>query len=144
MKVFNQKQLAISLLLLSALPFPLLAVNRLNGFFQTTQEPSVILHVYTAIMTAFISGSQWSIHFCKRTQDSVYLLTGVIVLLVLGSLLQPGTSAGLVLVMIAFVLTWAIEFSLSRQRVTTVWYWRTRSLVSCTAIASLLFTLASS
>jgi hypothetical protein len=141
MKFFNQKQLAISMLIMSALPFPALVIMHVTGQQAMGLSPAVLLHVYTAVLVAFILGMQWSIHFCKRTEDSVYLFTTLLLILMLYSLFSLGQTAGLVMALLGVTLSWLIEFRLSRQRVTTVWYWQSRCLVSLIAFASVLLVI---
>ena len=141
MKFFNQKQLAICLLVLTAIPFPVLALMKLSGQSASTVDPVLMLHVYTGVLTAFTAGMQWSIHFCKRTADSVYLFSVFILVLILYSLFSAGEKSGLALALPGVVMTWIIELRLSRQRVTTAWFWHGRCIVSFAAVASILLVL---
>jgi hypothetical protein len=141
MKFFNQKQLAISLLFMSALPFPALVIMYITGQQSAGFSPALLLHVYTVVLVAFTLGMQWSIHFCKRTDDSVYLFSALLLILMLYSLYRLGQTGGLVLALLGVILTWFIEFRLSRQRVTTVWFWQSRCLVSLIAVASILLVI---
>jgi hypothetical protein len=141
MKFFNQKQLAVSLLLLSALPYPALVIRYLSGPPDGTPDSVLLLHVYTVVLVAFVLGMQWSIHFCKRTEDSVYLFSALLLILMLYSLAYAGQTLGLGISLLGVVLTWLIEYRLSRQRVTTFWFWQARCLVSLVAVIGLLLVI---
>jgi len=54
------------------------------------------------------------------------------------SLLRPGTVAGLSTLLAAFVLSWLEECRLSRQRVTTQWFWQIRCWSTMMIIVSLV------
>lgn len=139
MKLFNQKQLAITLLVLLALPFPLFSFLLLAGGGDSTLPvaPVIALHSYGVLVTSFFAGIQWGVHFCKRTEDSVYLLSFFTLVLAWLSLLSPGTIIGLTMILSAFVLSWIEECRLSRQRVTTAWFWQVRCISTVLIILSL-------
>lgn len=140
MKIFNQKQLAITLLVVMVLPFVVFSVWRAMGHEGLTfpVPPVLALHTYAVLCASFFAGIQWGVHFCKRTNDSVYLLSFFTVLLCWLSLLSPGTSLGLGLMLLAFVLSWVEEYRLSQQRVTTAWFWRVRTISTVLIALSLL------
>lgn len=146
MKIFNQKQLAIALLVVMTLPFVIFSVWRILGDHGTRaafQMPPVLaLHTYAVLCASFFAGIQWGIHFCKRTSDSVYLLSFLTVLLAWLSLLSPASSFGLALVLLAFLLSWIEEFRLSQQRVTTAWFWQVRTGSTILIALSLLLTIS--
>jgi hypothetical protein len=146
MKLFNQKQLAMSLTGLGAVPLVLgglLVVTQTNLDFLPGTS-ALILHVYSVIVASFVAGMHWGIHFCKRTNDSVYLLSCVCALLLWLSFIWFGEAAGFALVLVSIVILWIEEHRLSRQRVTTVWFWQLRNLVSAIAVASLLLAIIGS
>ncbi|HWK53593.1 MAG TPA: DUF3429 domain-containing protein, partial [Hyphomicrobiales bacterium] len=99
--------------------------------------PALLLHLYAALIAGFVAGMHWGIHFCKRTSDSVYLFSSVCIFLLWLSFLWAGEVAGLALVLLCFVLLWIAEYRFSQQRVTTVWFWKLRNLVSAIAVISL-------
>jgi hypothetical protein len=144
MKIFNQKQLAITLLIVMVLPFVIFSVWRVIGDEGTAfpVPPVLALHTYAVLCASFFAGIQWGVHFCKRTHDSVYLLSFFTVLLAWVSLLKPGTSFGLAVMLLAFILSWIEEFRLSQQRVTTAWFWRVRTVSTILIILSLLLTIS--
>lgn len=63
-------------------------------------------------------------------------------MLILG-LLDAGGTTGLVLVLLAFLLLWIVEYRLSRQRVTTAWFWQLRSAATVVVSVCLLAALVS-
>lgn len=140
MKIFNQKQLAMLLVGLGAVPFlvlaPLAVVAEPPQFLPAA--PALILHTYAVVIASFVAGVHWGIHFCKRTADSVYLHSSLIALLVWMSMLAAGTAVGLAMVLSGFVLLWIIEYRFSAQRVTTAWFWRLRSAVTAVVSGCLL------
>lgn len=143
MKIFNQKQLAITLLVVMALPFLIFSVWRAAGvgIGPLPIPPVLALHTYAVLCASFFAGIQWGIHFCKRTTDSVYLLSFFTVLLAWLSLLSPGTTFGLGLMLLAFMLSWVEEYRLSQQRVTTAWFWRVRTVSTILIALSLVLTI---
>lgn len=142
MKIFNQKQLAIALVMAGAVPFVLLALLVVfpESGIQLPARPALMLHVYGVIIASFVAGLHWGIHFCKRTNDSVYLGSSFIALLLWLSMASAGTAIGLALVLAGFLLLWLQEYRLSMQRVTTAWFWRLRTWVS--ALVSVCLALA--
>jgi hypothetical protein len=143
MKVFNQKQLATTLVGLGTVPFVVLTfliVAAVENALPLPASPGLILHVYGVIIASFVAGLHWGIHFCKRTNDSVYLYSSFIAFLLWCSMWAAGSALGLVVVLLGFVLLWVEEYRLSVQRVTTAWFWQLRTGV--TAIVSLCLALA--
>jgi hypothetical protein len=142
MKLINQKQLATVLVVLGTLPF-LFFTAQLIGLapaLPVSAAPAVMLHVYGLIVGSFVAGLHWGIHFCKRTNDSVYLYSSFVALLLWCSMLAAGTGIGLALVLLSFIFLWFAEYRLSVQRVTTAWFWKLRSAV--TALVVLCLALA--
>ena len=140
MKFFNQKQLAITLTMLGAIP---LLVGGLCVFLGIhpgfmPADPALVLHTYAVVIASFVAGMHWGIHFCKRTTDSVYLLSSVVAVVLWLSFIYVGQVLGLGLVMLSFILLWVEEYRLSEQRVTTLWFWHLRNIVSAIAVISLL------
>lgn len=139
MRLFNQKQLAMTLTGLGTLPLVvgglLVAVGARPAFLPV--DPALLVHLYAALIAGFVAGMHWGIHFCKRTSDSVYLFSSVCVFILWLSFLWAGRALGLCLVLLCFVLLWVVEYRLSQQRVTTVWFWKLRRLVSAIAVISL-------
>lgn len=144
MKIFNQKQLAITLLVLLALPFVIFSFLLVAGRGGSTMPvaPVIALHAYGVLVASFFAGIQWGVHFCKRTEDSVYLLSFFTLVLAWLSLLGPGTIVGLGVVLLAFILSWIEECRLSRQRVTTAWFWQVRCISTVLITLSLALTIA--
>jgi hypothetical protein len=145
MKFFNQKQLAIALLCFLAFPFvffTFLQVTGGNWFTGYPVSPTAILHSYGVLVVSFVAGIQWGVHFCKRTEDSVYLLSFFTLVLAWLSMYSPGTIAGLAILLIAFILSWVEEMRFSRQRVTTLWFWQVRSGSTLVIGLSLLMAIA--
>jgi hypothetical protein len=139
MKIFNQKQQAIGLIVLGATPFvvlTMLVVFPINSV-QLPATPALMLHIYAVIIASFVAGLHWGIHFCKRTNDSVYLASSFIAILLLLSMGVAGTAGGLALVLLGFMLLWLQEYRLSVQRVTTVWFWQVRHWISALVSACL-------
>jgi hypothetical protein len=146
MKLFNQKQQAMSLTGLGAVPLVvggLLVVTQTNPDFLPAAS-ALVLHVYAAIVASFVAGMHWGIHFCKRTHDSVYLLSCFCALLLWLSFIWFGAALGFALVLVSFVLLWIVESRLSQQRVTTAWFWQLRNLVSAITVVSLLLAIIGS
>jgi hypothetical protein len=144
MKFFNQKQLAITLLGVIAAPFVIFCFLLLaSGYGKLLpMPPAIAIHGYGVLCVSFFAGIQWGIHFCKRTDDSVYLLSFFTLMLAWLSLLGPGTIWGLSLLLVAFILAWMEEYRLSKQRVTTQWFWQVRCWSMLMIIVSLLLTIA--
>jgi hypothetical protein len=139
MKIFNQKQLAITLLVLLALPFVVFSFLLVAGSEVSALPipPVMALHGYGVLVVSFFAGIQWGVHFCKRTDDSVYLLSFATAMLAWLSLLRPGTVIGLLVILVTFVLSWIEECRLSRQRVTTAWFCQVRCISTALIILSL-------
>lgn len=146
MKIFNQKQLAIFLLCAIAVPFVLLAALLVTGVRPAflPVSPALALHGLGVLCIGFFAGAQWGVHFCKRTEDSVYLFAFFLLVFAALSLLDAGGSKGLAVLVVIFMSSCAIEWRLSRQRVTTLWYWRTRCVCSLLIVLSLAVALAMS
>jgi len=144
MNIFNQKQLAMTLTLLGAVPLVTGGVCVLAGISPAflPAEPALVLHTYSVVIAGFVAGMHWGIHFCKRTADSVYLLSSLVALLLWLSFWFAGQVTGLAMVTVAFIALWVQEFRLSKQRVTTVWFWQIRNVVSAVAVISLLMAIA--
>jgi Protein of unknown function (DUF3429) len=144
MKFFNQKQLAITLLAVIAAPFVIFCFLLLASKYSTLVPvpPSMAMHNYGVLCISFFAGIQWGIHFCKRTEDSVYLLSFATLVMAWLSLLGPGTVWGLGVLLFAFVLSWLEEYRLSKQRVTTQWFWQVRCWSMLMIIVSLFLTIA--
>jgi hypothetical protein len=145
MKFFNQKQLSITLLGLLVAPILFFSFVQATGgdfFAKPGVPPSLILHLYTVVVTSFLAGIQWGIHFCKRTDDSVYLISFLMVVLTWVSLSWPGAMPGLALLLVVIVIGMIEEWRLSQQRVTTLWHWQTRCVCSGITILSLLLALS--
>ena len=132
MKLFNQKQLAITLMALGAAPFvaltALILLAARPGVLPAS--PAAMLHGYAVLIASFVAGLHWGVHFCKRTSDSLYLISSGIVLMLWYSMSLVGTARGFATVLLGFVLLWVVEYRLSAQRVTTAWFWRVRNWVS--------------
>lgn len=143
MKFFNQKQLAVALLGLLAVPFLYFSFPRLPaGSEQSMFSPELALHGYSVLVASFFAGIQWGVHFCKRTEDSVYLLSFSTIVLAWLSLLMPGSAAGLSVMLVVFLLSWIEEWRLSRQRVTTAWFWQVRCVSTGVICLSLLLSVS--
>lgn len=146
MKLFNQKQLAMTLTGLGAVPLVvggvLVVADAEIAFLPAA--PALVLHIYAALIAGFVAGMHWGIHFCKRTNDSVYLLSSVCALLLWLSFIWAGQALGFGLVLLTFAMLWFEEYRLSQQRVTTVWFWQIRNMVSAVAILSLLLAIIGS
>jgi hypothetical protein len=144
MKIFNQKQLAITLLCAVTAPFVISGFQLLAGSSASLLPvaPAIGLHFYGVLCTSFFAGIQWGVHFCKRTEDSVYLVSFFTLVLVWLSLLSPGSIAGLTAILVGFLLSLAEEYRLSRQRVTTAWFWQVRCISTAIAVLSLLLTIS--
>ena len=143
MKLFNQKQLAITLLGAIAAPFVIFCCLLLGSRYSNLVRvpPALAMHGYGVLCVSFFAGIQWGIHFCKRTEDSVYLLSFFTLVLAWLSLLGPGTTAGLSTLLVAFILSWLGEYRLSAQRVTTQWFWQIRCWSMLMIIVSLILTI---
>lgn len=143
-KLFNQKQLAITLLGTLAAPFVVFAVILVGGFNVAAMPmpPAIALHAYSMLCATFFAGIQWGVHFCKRTEDSVYLLSFFTVVLAWLSLLSPGTIKGLTVMLLTFLLSLVEEYRLGRQRVTTAWFWRVRCISMVLIVATLLLAIS--
>jgi len=144
MKFFNQKLLAITLLGVIAAPFVIFCGLLLGSRYSTLVPvpPAIAMHKYGVLCVSFFAGIQWGIHFCKRTEDSVYLLSFFTLLLAWLSLLGTGTAAGLSALLVAFILSWLGEYRFSVQRVTTQWFWRIRCWSMLMIMVSLILTLS--
>lgn len=146
MKLLNQKQLATTLVVLGTVPFVVFtaAIAGLPDLAAASPfPPALMIHVFGVVIGSFVAGLHWGIHFCKRTNDSVYLCSSSIALLLWCSMWAAGTAIGLALVLLGFVLLWLEEYRLSVQRVTTAWFWKLRTAVTgivvlCLAV-SILF-----
>jgi len=143
MKIFNQKQLAMTLTVLGAVPLVFGAVCVFAGLSPDflPAEPVLMLHAYAVVIASFVAGMHWGIHFCKRTNDSVYLISSLVALLLWSSFWFAGKPAGLAMVMAGFLLLWVEEYRLSKQRVTTVWFWQLRNIVSAVVVCALLLAI---
>jgi len=143
-KVFNQKQLAITLLGMLVAPFVIFSLMLVTGSTISfiPMRPVIALHAYSMLCATFFAGIQWGVHFCKRTEDSVYLLSFFTVVLAWLSLLAPGTVTGLAVMLLTFLLSLIEEYRLSVQRVTTAWFWRVRCISTILIVASLLLTIS--
>ena len=143
MKLLNQKQLATTLVVLGTIPFVVftaaIAGLPLRAALATALPfpPAIMMHVFGVVIGSFVAGLHWGIHFCKRTNDSVYLYSSFIALLLWCSMWAAGSAIGLALVLLGFVLCWLEEYRLSVQRVTTAWFWKLRSVVTAIVVASL-------
>src|SRR5690606_35003813 len=106
MKLLNQKQRATALVVLGTIPFLMFtaAIAGLPAPLPFPAAPALMMHVYGVIVASFVAGLHWGIHFCKRTSDSVYLYSSVITLLLWCSMWTAGTTIGLALVLLGFVL----------------------------------------
>jgi hypothetical protein len=146
MKLLNQKQLATTLVILGTGPFVVFtaAIAGVPARLPLPNvAPALMLHVYGIIIGSFVAGLHWGIHFCKRTSDSVYLYSSFVALLLWCSMLAAGSTIGLALVLLGFVVLWLEEYRLSVQRVTTAWFWKLRTAVTavvvlCLAVSILL------
>lgn len=151
MKLLNQKQMAMALTAVGAVPFLILSVLVYLGQPSLLQlplqpqpfTPALILHIYAVIIASFVAGLHWGIHFCKRTADNVYLFSSAIALLLLVSMVFAGSTAGFALVLLGFLLLWMVEYRLSLQRVTTAWFWQLRSGVTAVVSVCLLVAMLS-
>lgn len=143
MKLLNQKQLATTLVVLGTVPFAVFtaALAGLAPPFPLPASAALMLHVYGVIVGSFVAGLQWGIHFCKRTNDSVYLSSSFVVVLLWCSMLAAGTVAGLAIVLLAFALLWLEEYRFSLQRVTTAWFWKLRSAVTFVVVLCLVVSI---
>lgn len=139
MKLLNQKQLATTLVVLGTAPFILFAAAVAGSAMPVSlpAAPALLLHVYGVIVASFVAGMHWGIHFCKRTNDSVYLYSGFVALLQWCSMLAAGSTIGLAAVLLGFVLLWLEEYRLSVQRVTTAWFWRLRTAATAVVVLCL-------
>lgn len=140
MKLLNQKQLATTLVVLGTFPFVVFtaAIAALPALAAALPfPPSIMMHVFGVVSGSFIAGLHWGIHFCKRTNDSVYLYSSFIALLLWCSMWAAGTAIGLALVLLGFVLCWLEEYRLSVQRVTTAWFWKLRTGVTAVVVLCL-------
>lgn len=139
MKLFNQKQLATTLVVFGTVPFVILTVLIITAStaLSLPASPALMLHVYGVIIASFVAGLHWGIHFCKRTSDSVYLYSSIIALLLWCSMWAAGSTTGLALVMLGFILLWLEEYRLSVQRVTTAWFWKLRTIVTAVVVLCL-------
>jgi hypothetical protein len=144
MKFFNQKQLAITLLCALAAPFVIFGFLLVAGGSASPLPvaPVIAIHSYGVLCASFFAGIQWGVHFCKRTEDSVYLLSFFTLVLAWLSLLSPGTITGLVVILVGFLLSWVGEYRLSQQRVTTAWFWKIRCISTVLIVLSLLLTIS--
>jgi hypothetical protein len=142
MKILNQKQLATALVVLGTVPFVVFTAQiiGLAIALPLPASPGLMLHVYGVIIASFVAGLHWGIHFCKRTNDSVYLYSSFVALLLWCSMWAAGSAIGLALVLLGFVLLWLEEYRLSVQRVTTAWFWKLRTAV--TAVVALCLAVA--
>jgi hypothetical protein len=139
MKLLNQKQLATTLVVLGTVPFVVFtaAIAGLPVLLAFPAAPALMLHVYGVIIASFVAGLHWGIHFCKRTSDSVYLYSSFIAVLLWCSMWAAGSTLGLALVLLGFVLLWLEEYRLSVQRVTTAWFWKLRTAVTAVVVVCL-------
>jgi hypothetical protein len=140
MKLLNQKQLATTLVVLGTVPFVVFtaAIVGLPALATALPfPPAVMMHVFGVVIGSFVAGLHWGIHFCKRTNDSVYLCSSFIALLLWCSMWAAGTAIGLALVLLGFVLLWLEEYRLSVQRVTTAWFWKLRTAVTAMVVMCL-------
>lgn len=146
MKVFNQKLLAIALVGMGAVPFVILTalIPTQASLEFLPASAALLLHTYAVVVATFVAGLHWGIHFCKRTGDSVYLISSFIALMLWCSMMLAGTAAGFAIVLLGFLLLWVEEYRLSVQRVTTAWFWRVRSwftgLVAVCLLTAILYT----
>jgi hypothetical protein len=143
MKLLNQKQLATTLVVLGTVPFVVFTVA-VAGFaapLPFPAAPALMLHVYGVIIASFVAGLHWGIHFCKRTSDSVYLYSSFIAVLLWCSMWVAGSTIGLALVLLGFVLLWLEEYRLSVQRVTTAWFWKLRTAVTAVVVLCLAISI---
>jgi hypothetical protein len=145
MKLLNQKQLAILLLGILTAPFLYLSFPRLPG----SADPAlggfsreIALHGYCVLVVSFVAGIQWGIHFSKRTEDSVYLVSFLSLALAWVSLLAAGTMLGLSLMLLVVLLAWLEDRRMSKQRVTTLWFWQVRCASSGVICLSLMLAIA--
>jgi hypothetical protein len=140
MKLLNQKQLATTLVVLGTVPFVVFtaAIAGLSSLAAALPfPPAIMMHVFGVVIGSFVAGLHWGIHFCKRTNDSVYLYSSFIALLLWCSMWAAGTAIGLALVLLGFVLCWLEEYRLSVQRVTTAWFWKLRTAVTAVVVLCL-------
>lgn len=144
MKFFNQKQLAIVLLCALAVPFVVFAYLLVAGGGESVLPvaPAIAIHSYGVLCASFFAGIQWGVHFCKRTEDSVYLLSFFTLVFAWLSLLSVGTATGLTVLLVSFLLSCVEECRLSRQRVTTAWFWQVRCISMVLIVSSLLLTIS--
>jgi hypothetical protein len=142
MKILNQKQLATTLVVLGTVPFVMFTaqVLGLGLTLPLPAAPALMMHIYGVVIGSFVAGLHWGIHFCKRTSDSVYVYSSFVALLLWCSMLAAGSTIGLALVLLGFILLWLEEYRLSVQRVTTAWFWKLRTAV--TAVVALCLAMA--
>ncbi len=139
MKILNQKQLATTLVVLGTVPFVVFTTQIVGVSIALPfpASPELMLHVYGVIIASFVAGLHWGIHFCKRTSDSVYLYSSFVALLLWCSMWTAGSTVGLALVLLGFILLWLEEYRLSVQRVTTAWFWKLRTAVTAAVVLCL-------
>jgi hypothetical protein len=144
MQIFNQKQLATTLVIIGTLPFVVFAGLVVAGkqLPAIAQTPAVLLHTYGVVSASFVAGLHWGIHFCKRTGDNVYLYSSFVALLLWCSMLAAGSALGLALVLLGFLSLWYEEYRLSVQRVTTAWFWKLRTAVTVVIVLCLSLSVA--
>ena len=143
MKLLNQKQLATTLIIVGAFPFVILTafIAGVASPVALPAAPALLLHIYGALIASFVAGLHWGIHFCKRTNDSVYLYCSFIVLMLWCSMLAAGSIAGLAVILLGFILLWIGEYRLSVQRVTTAWFWKLRCAVTAVVVVCLALSI---
>ena len=143
MTLMNQKKLAIALTVLGIVPFIALTLSAISGVGTRLLPvaPLVALHAYGAVIVSFVAGMHWGIHFCKRTEDSIYLISSFISLLIWLSLVKPGSDLGLTIVLVSLLLLWAVEYRLSKQRVTTAWFWLMRCAATSLTCACIVISI---
>lgn len=139
MKVFNQKKLAIFLLGLGTIPVivcTILIGFKLDSFFLPL-NPMIVMHSYVVVLCSFTAGIHWGVHLSKRTARSLYIISSALTVVMWASLLKVGSLLGLVLSVIAVFVLLIVEYELSRERVTTPWFWGMRRGTSVLVIIAL-------
>lgn len=101
----------------------------------------MMAHTYGAVIVAFLAGIQWGVSLNQDTNRQYFIISNVLALMAWFSLFAFASFAGVLTILVAFILALVIDRHAYRADVIPEWFWHLRVKVTSLVVLCLALLL---
>ncbi len=100
-----------------------------------------LAHSYGVVIVGFLAGIQWGVSLSEKTNRHHFISSNVLALSAWFSLFLFAQWAGVLWLLLSFVVTFAIDHQAHRKQMIPTWFWQLRQRISLLVVILLVVLL---